>query len=122
MAHYERVNWRSPKKTNWSGRRMAAPTAYQPETENSWNPRSAYEKWMASLELPVYRGHHVDNLGTVELGDWPERECKGAFLYLQGMEDIHEARVVEIPPGKSVAPTRLALEELVYVVKGRGIC
>ena len=101
---------------------MVATTSPKQETENTWNPRSTYERWMASLELPVYRGHHVDNLSTVELGDWPERECKAGFLYLQGMEDIHEARVVEIPPGKSIAPTRLALEELVYVVKGRGIC
>jgi oxalate decarboxylase/phosphoglucose isomerase-like protein (cupin superfamily) len=38
------------------------------------------------------------------------------------MEDIHEARIVEVPPGKTLPPTRIALEELVYVVEGRGLC
>ena len=92
-----------------------------PGLEASWNPRSAYEKWVASLELPVYRGHAAD-LGAIELGWWPERECSAGFLYFMGMEDIHEARVIEIPPGKTIPPTRIALEELVYVVRGRGLC
>jgi len=35
---------------------------------------------------------------------------------------IHEARVIEIPPGKTIPPQRIALEELVYVVRGRGLC
>jgi mannose-6-phosphate isomerase-like protein (cupin superfamily) len=100
---------------------MTAPTTETPET-NTWNPRSVYEKWMTSLGMPIYRGHHVDNLNTLELAPWPERECNGAFLWFQGMEDIHEARVIEIPPAKTSRPNRLALEELVYVVGGRGIC
>ncbi len=100
---------------------MAVATSRQ-EAETSWNPRSAYERWIASLGLPIYRGHHVDNLGTVELGDWAERGCRAAFLQLKGMEDIHEARIVEIAPGTTLPPSRLALEELVYVVAGRGIC
>lgn len=100
---------------------MAA-TASAPAIETSWNPRSAYEKWLASLELPVYRGHHVENLNTVELAWWPERECNAGFLYLEGMEDIHEARITEIPPGKTTPPQKIALEEAVYVLSGRGIC
>src|SRR6266571_7574631 len=106
-------------KQNGTGEDSVAEAA-PADTEASWNPRSAYEQWMASLELPVYRGHHVDNLGTVPLAWWPERECNGGFLYLEGMEDIHEARITEIPPGKTLPPSRLALEELVYVVSGRG--
>jgi mannose-6-phosphate isomerase-like protein (cupin superfamily) len=77
---------------------------------------------MTLLGLPVYRGHHVDNLNTLELAPWPERECNAAFLWFQGMEDIHEARVIEVPAAKTSQPSRLALEELVYVVGGRGIC
>ena len=76
-----------------------------PGLEASWNPRSAYEKWIASLELPVYRGHAAD-LGAIELGWWPERECSAGFLYFMGMEDIHEARVIEIPPGKTIPSSR----------------
>jgi len=96
---------------------MTAPT----EITNTWNARSAYESYLSSLELPVYRGHHAD-LGTIELAPWAERECNAAFLMFEGMEDIHEARVIELPPGKTLPPSRLALEELVYVLGGRGIC
>lgn len=99
-----------------------AVTSEQQEAAATWSPRSAYERWLASLDLPIYRGHHVDNLSTVALNWWPERECNAAFLQLKGMEDIHEARVVEIPPGKTLPPSRLALEELVYVIEGRGLC
>lgn len=93
-----------------------------PQIVTSWNPRSAYDSWLAALKLPVHRGHYVPNLATAELGWWDERECNAAFVVLQGMEDIHEARIVEIPNGKTIPPTRIALEELVYVVGGRGIC
>jgi gentisate 1,2-dioxygenase len=99
---------------------VAAPQSQS--TSSSWNPRSAYESWLASLELPVYRGHYVENLSTVEVGWWAERECSAAFLYFPGMVDIHEARVIEIPAGKTIPSTRIAMEELVYVVGGRGIC
>lgn len=101
---------------------MAAITQQSTVEKSSWNPRSAYESWIARLGLPIHRGHHVDNLATVELGPWPERGCNAAFLMLKGMEDIHEARIVEIPPGRTLTPSRLALEELVYVVNGRGLC
>jgi oxalate decarboxylase/phosphoglucose isomerase-like protein (cupin superfamily) len=92
-----------------------------PGLEATWNPRGAYETWMAAQELPIYRGHAAD-LPDIELGWWAERECYGGFLYFMGMEDIHEARVIEIPAGKTLPPQRIALEELVYVVKGRGTC
>jgi hypothetical protein len=72
--------------------------------------------------VPIYGGHHVDNLGTVELGRWEERQCNAGFLMLKGMEDIHEARIIELAPGQTLPASRLALEELVYVVEGRGIC
>ena len=88
----------------------------------TWTARSVYERWINSLGLPIFRGHYIENLRTVELAWWPERECNAGFLYLEGMEDIHEARITEIPPGQMLPPQRIALEELVYVVRGRGLC
>jgi mannose-6-phosphate isomerase-like protein (cupin superfamily) len=90
--------------------------------ESYWNPRGAYERWLSSLELPVHRGHFVDNLSTAEVAWWPERECNAAFIVLEGLKDLQEARIQEIPPGKELPPVKIALEELVYVVGGRGIC
>lgn len=38
-----------------------------------------------------------------------------------GQEGIIEARVSEIPPGEFLPPFKLAVDEVVYVVSGRGL-
>jgi hypothetical protein len=72
---------------------MAQPV-YPEAQGSSWNPRSIYEKWMGQQELPIYRGHAAD-LPSIELAPWADRDCSAGFLYFQGMEDIHEARIVK---------------------------
>ncbi|MCH7608435.1 MAG: hypothetical protein IIC94_07710, partial [Chloroflexi bacterium] len=54
--------------------------------------QSPYEKWIASTGVPVHRGYFVEDVRTLELGPWPERECDAAFLALTGQEGISEAR------------------------------
>lgn len=83
--------------------------------------RMAYDDWMESIGIPIYRGHHVEDLRTVELGWWEQRQAFGAFLHLKGMEGVSEARVMEIPAGKSSPPLKLAIGELVYVLEGQGL-
>lgn len=80
----------------------------------------AYDQWMRSIGIPVYEGHHVEDVRTVELGWWEARKCKAAFLHLKGMEGVSEARIVEIPPGGQMPPLKLAVGELVYVLQGEG--
>jgi hypothetical protein len=82
---------------------------------------SPYEEWIASTGLPIHRGYYVEDVRTVEVGWWPERECNAAFLVLAGQEGVTEARVSEIPPGKTLPPGRFALDEAVYVADGRGL-
>ena len=79
-----------------------------------------YEKWMRSHGIPIYEGHHVEDLRTVELEWWEERKAHAAFLHLKGMEGVSEARVMEIPPGQFMPPIKLAVGELVYVLEGEG--
>jgi hypothetical protein len=81
---------------------------------------TAYEQWMRSIGVPIYEGHHVEDLRTVALSWWEERQANAAFLHLKGMEGVSEARVMEIPPGKSTLPLKLAIGELVYVLDGVG--
>ncbi|MBM2812378.1 MAG: hypothetical protein HW416_3137 [Chloroflexi bacterium] len=76
---------------------------------------------MQSLGIPIHRGYYVEDLRTLDLGWWPERECNAAFLVLSGQEGKSEARVTEIPPGKTLPATKFALDEIVYVVDGRGL-
>jgi oxalate decarboxylase/phosphoglucose isomerase-like protein (cupin superfamily) len=82
--------------------------------------KTVYDQWVESIGVPIYGGHHVEDLRKVELGWWAERQAKAAFLHLKGMEGVSEARVMEIPPGKSSPPMKLAIGELVYVLAGQG--
>ena len=80
-----------------------------------------YRRWMASVGIPIHKGYYIEDLRRVELGWWAERECNAAFLELAGSEGISEVRVSEIPPGKTLPPLTFALDEVVYVVEGRGL-
>jgi hypothetical protein len=80
----------------------------------------AYDEWMESQGVPIYRGHFVPDMRTVPLGYWKERECDAAFVQLVGQQGVSEARITEIPPGESLPPYRMAVEEVVYVVSGTG--
>ena len=101
-------------------RTVAAP---RPEGQStvSWNVTSAYDEWIASTGLPIHRGYFVQDVRTVELGRWDERGCDAAFLQLAGQEGVAEARVTEIAPGKTLPPLKFAMDEIVYVVEGRGL-
>ena len=58
-----------------------------------------YRRWMSSIGIPIHKGYFVEDLRTIELGWWPERECNAAFLEMMGSEGMSEIRVTEIPPG-----------------------
>ena len=79
-----------------------------------------YRRWMASVGIPIHKGYFIDDLTKLELGWWEERGCNAAFLELAGSEGISETRLTEIPPGATLPPLKFALDEVVYVVQGRG--
>jgi oxalate decarboxylase/phosphoglucose isomerase-like protein (cupin superfamily) len=93
----------------------------QPSGDRRWDQPTAYQLWMEATGLPIHRGFYVPDARTVELGSWPERECKAAFLELAGLEGVSEIRVTEIPPGKSLPPMKFGMDEVVYVLDGRGL-
>ncbi|HZT06842.1 MAG TPA: cupin domain-containing protein [Chloroflexota bacterium] len=80
-----------------------------------------YELWLETLPIPIHTGYYVEDVRTVEVAWWEERGCNAAILKLAGQEGITEARVTEIPPGKSLRPLKFALDEIVYVADGRGL-
>ena len=80
-----------------------------------------YRRWMSSIGIPIHKGYFIDDLRTIELGWWPERECNAAFLEMMGSEGMSEIRLTEIPPGKTLPAMTFALDEVVYVVEGRGL-
>src|SRR5262249_17269978 len=99
---------------------MAAPST-QSSGVASVLGKSAYEQWTESTGVPIHKGYFIDDVRTVEVGPWPERECNAAFLARAGQAAGSEARVTEIPPGKTLPPLKFALDEIVYVADGRGL-
>lgn len=80
-----------------------------------------YDTWMESLRLPIHRGYYIEDLRTVEVGMWKDRETKTAFVQLEGMQGVCEARVSEIDPGQTVPAHKVGVDEMVYVLSGNGI-
>ena len=79
-----------------------------------------YDQWMESIGIPIHRGHYQADLRTLELGWWEERGCNAAFLQMKGMEGVSEARIVEIPPGVTLPPLKMAICETIYALSGPG--
>ena len=81
----------------------------------------AYDFWLDSQDVPVYRDYYVKDLRALERGWWSLRGCPAAILNLVGYQGITESRVLEIPPGQTIPPFRMALEEVIYVAEGNGL-
>ena len=96
--------------------------AIMSETADQSTPRAtfAYDEWMEKQQVPIYRGHFVPDMRTLPLGRWDERGCDSAFVQLTGQEGVSEARITEVPPGETLPPYKMAVDEMVYVVSGAG--
>ena len=79
----------------------------------------AYDRWIESEGLPVVSGSHVQDVRTLELGDWPRRGGKGAYLSFSD-QNVADGYVCEIAAGASLVPQRHLFEEIVLIAEGRG--
>ena len=86
-----------------------------------WSKEFTYDRWMKTKGIPIHTGYFIPDLRTIDLEWWEERGCKAAFIQLLGQEGVSASRVTEIPAGKSLPPVKFALDELVYVLSGRGL-
>jgi len=94
--------------------------AFKPE-RTMWSKKFTYDHWMESTGLPVHKGFFVDDLRSVPLGWWEERQSRSAFIQLMGQEGVSSTRVSEIPPKETTKPLKFALDEVVYVASGQGM-
>ena len=100
--------WREP-----TGDELAGVTKYR-------RPKSPYERFMEEEGIPIYRGIGVYDTRELALGDWRRRGGRGAFLYLEGLEDNKGLFVVEVPAGGALLPERHLYDEFYLVIEGRG--
>jgi hypothetical protein len=90
-------------------------------TANFWDKKTPMNTGSNRPGAPIHRGYYIEDCRTVELGYWAERECDAAFIQLVGQEGVTGAYVTEIPPGKTLPSFRVAVDEVVYVLQGRGV-
>ena len=101
---------------------MPVVTLQETNVDQPADPRYAYyDRWIEGLELPIYKGYFVEDLRTIDLARWDERGCDAAFLQLAGQQGVTGCYVTEIAPGATTPPFRMAVDECVYVLQGRGI-
>lgn len=82
---------------------------------------SPYIRWIESIGAPIYREYFIDDLRTIKVGAWAQRGCDAAFVELMGQQGVTGAYVLEIGPGQTLPKFRVATDECVYVLAGRGL-
>ncbi len=78
-----------------------------------------YLEWVGREGIPVREDYGID-LFSVEVGDWPRFECRGAAVHLKGRGDFANMFLLELQPGLATSPQSHLFEEVVYVLEGRG--
>ena len=59
---------------------MAVETKTTEQQGSDRGRRSPYEEWVASTGVPVHRGYYVEDVRTLELGEWPKRESSSSCV------------------------------------------
>ena len=57
--------------------------AFKPQ-RTMWSKLFTYDYWMESTGLPIHKGFYVEDLRTLKLGWWEERQSMTAFIQLAG--------------------------------------
>jgi hypothetical protein len=80
-----------------------------------------YRAWLDGEGVPIHEGYYVEDIRTLELGPSKRFGCDAAFLELAGQEGVSEAHVIEIPPGATLPPMHVGIEQIAYVAQGQGL-
>src|SRR5262245_34746560 len=86
----------------------------------AYSHQTPYDLWQASEEIPIVRGHCVEDLTAIPVASWKRAGALGSFINLVGSGRTSGAYVLEIPSRSETRPQRCLFEQLIYVVKGRG--
>ena len=74
-----------------------------------------YTRWVKAEGLDIIPSFYVRNLRTAALKPWARRSGNAVFLNHDASRTSNDCYVMEIPPGKSLAPHRQLYEEMVLV-------
>lgn len=79
-----------------------------------------YREFQEREGIPVHTGFAIDDVRTLEVGQWERTGGRGAFINLVGMEGTCDLQLFEIPPASELEPQRHLHDLLVFVLNGSG--
>ena len=79
-----------------------------------------YTRWIKAEGLDIIPALYVRNLRTVDVKPWARRGGNAVFVNHDASRVSNDSYVMEIPPGKTLAPHRQLYEEMILVLEGRG--
>lgn len=75
-------------------------------SQGAMKPRNFYKEWACSQGIPVLEGYFVEDVHSLQLDPWEQKDGKAALINLLGSGESNDAYVCEIAPGKSLKPER----------------
>ena len=79
-----------------------------------------YTRWIRDEGLDIIPALYVRNLRTVDVKPWARRGGNAVFVNHDASRISNDSYVMEIPPGKTLAPHRQLYEEMILILEGRG--
>ena len=95
-------------------------TETRPQPIDYWR-NHAYDLWLETQDVPIFKGYYVEDARNLERRHWDLRGCPATVISLEGHRGLEHVHVLEIPPGETIPPFKMALEEVVYVFEGQGL-
>ncbi|MFC2056682.1 cupin domain-containing protein [Chloroflexota bacterium] len=82
-----------------------------------------YEEWMQKEGIPLYESFGgVEDITELPRQPWARMGGSGTFIQLEGTKQAGKLLyVVEIPAGGALEPEKHLYDELIYILRGRGL-
>ncbi len=81
---------------------------------------TSYERWLELEGIGIINDYAVKDVMELPLKWWERKGGYGIHINLKGCEQMDDAYVCEIPPGKSLKPQRHLFEETIHILQGKG--
>ncbi|MFC2073040.1 cupin domain-containing protein [Chloroflexota bacterium] len=82
-----------------------------------------YDEWMEKEGIPIYReSYNIEDMTELPRGPWARLGGKGTFIEMAGAKAAgKQLYVAEIPAGGALEPEKHMYDEMLYIVRGRGL-
>lgn len=91
--------------------------------EKRWLGTRMYEEWMQKEGIPVYQDMHgIEDITELPRRPWARLGGSGTFIELEATKAAYKGLyVAEIPAGGALEPEKHLYDEILYILRGRGL-